>query len=50
MTKKEFNEYIESFQKEAGTYTDEEIFAIGVAHKSMVLGDKNWNELSKRLG
>lgn len=50
MTKKEFNEYIESFQKEAGTYTDEEIFAIGVAHKSLLHVDKNWNELSKRLG
>lgn len=50
MTKHEFYEYIHSFNKKHGEYTDKEIFAIGVAHKALLHKDKNWNELAKTLG
>lgn len=50
MTREEFNAYIESLHREPGTYTDEEIFAIGVVHKSLLHTDKNWTGLAEKLG
>ena len=50
MTTTEFEAYILSFNKMAGDYTDDEIFAIGVAHKSLPHTEKNWTKLSERLG
>lgn len=50
MTKKEFEEYIASFKRNVGEYTDEEVYKIGVAHKSLDKVDKNWSKLAKTLG
>lgn len=50
MTKAEFKKYIQSFNKRPGEYTDDEIYEIGVTHKSLLKVDKNWNELRKTLG
>lgn len=50
MTKKEFYDYILSFDKKPGEFTDEEIYLIGVAHKQLPLADKNWNDLVRTLG
>lgn len=50
MTKKEFIEYIESFKKGPGEYTQEELYEIGVKHKTLYGKDKNWEELANVLG
>lgn len=50
MTKLEFNQFIESFHKEKGNYTEEELYQIGVAHKTLPLGERDWAELTERLG
>lgn len=50
MTKTEFYEYIHSFNKKHGEYTDDEIFAIGIAHKTLSHSDKSWDELAHLLG
>lgn len=49
-TKQELLDFIASFNKQAGEYTADELFQIGVAHKSLPGGDKNWNELAAILG
>lgn len=50
MTKKEFMDFIKSFNKQAGEYTEDEIYKIGVAHKSLMPADKSWKELASILG
>ena len=50
MTKKEFEQFIESFKEEPGEYSESELYLIGVAHKQLDKKDKNWNKLVKRLG
>jgi hypothetical protein len=50
MTKKELFSYIESFNKFPGTYDDEELYKIGVAHKTLLRSEKNWEELANVLG
>lgn len=50
MTKEEFIKYIASFQKQPGEFTDDEVYEIGCIHKTLPLGDRNWNELAGRLG
>ena len=50
MTKREFEDYIRSFKKKPGEYTDDEVFSIGVAHKTLLHIEKNWNELAEKLG
>ena len=50
MTKKEFIEYVDGFGKEAGEFTDDELYQIGVKHKELPLSEKNWDELVKLLG
>jgi predicted phosphodiesterase len=49
MTKKEFVEYVGSFNKKPGKYTEDEIYKIGVAHKKLIRGEKNWEDLAKVL-
>ena len=49
ITKKEFYDYVESFHKMSGDYTEEEIFKICEAHKDLV-SEKSWEELVKILG
>ena len=50
MTKKEFFEFIASFKKEPGSYTDDEIYKIGVEHKKLNQVDKSWKGLVNILG
>lgn len=51
MTVREFNELINMFNKgdEFHNYTDEELYEIGVAHKSLPMKDKNWSNLARML-
>lgn len=41
MTKKEFEQFIESFKEEPGEYSESELYLIGVAHKQLDKKDKN---------
>lgn len=51
MTKQEFLDYIKSFGKSPGEYTDDEIFDIGVVHKTKLhITDRSWSELADLLG
>lgn len=50
MLKKEFLNYIKSFNKEPGEYTEDEVYEIGLAHKQEMLGGRDWTELAKLLG
>lgn len=50
MTKKEFIDYIKSFGRKPGSYTDEDLYKIGVAHKMLPRAEKNWEELVGVLG
>jgi predicted phosphodiesterase len=50
MTKTEFIEYVSSFNKKPGTYTLDELYQIGVAHKKLLGKDKNWDELASIVG
>lgn len=50
MTKKDFDNYIKSFHKKKGNYTDDEILAICVEHKNLPRVERDWNKLAVRLG
>lgn len=50
ITKQDFLDYISSFGKQPGEFTEEEIFDIAVAHRSLSKKDKDWEELVKLLG
>lgn len=50
MTKQEFYEFIDSFKKNPGEYTSEEVYEIGKVHKALSMQDRNWGELVKLLG
>ena len=50
MNRIEFESYIKSFNKQPGEFTKDEIYKIGVAHKSLPQVDKNWNNLADMLG
>lgn len=50
MTKLEFYDYIKSFNKNPGEYTDDEVYDICIQHKSLPQGDKNWREVVELLG
>lgn len=50
MTKKELFTYIDSFNKKPGFYTEDELYKIGVAHKTLQRVEKNWEELAVMLG
>jgi hypothetical protein len=51
MQKKEFLDYIKSFNKKKYEYTEDEVFSIGKAHKQIVpASDKSWYELKTIIG
>lgn len=50
MTKKQFFEFIASFGKNPGEYSDEEIYKISVEHKKLDPADKSWKALVNILG
>lgn len=50
MTKKEFLEYVDSFDRDTGEFTEEELYAIGTQYKELPVSEKNWEELVKILG
>ena len=47
---KEFQEYINSFHKEKGQYTLEELMQIGVKFKELPVKQRNWKTLHQLLG
>ena len=49
MTKNEFIEYVNGFNKKPGEYTDDELLQIGIEHQQLVNG-KNWNEVAELVG
>lgn len=50
MLREEFSEFIKSFNKNPGEYTRDELYQIGIAHKSLAQKDKSWATLSKVVG
>lgn len=50
MSKKEFSEFIKSFNKRPGEYTRDELYEIGVAHKKLDNRDKSWATLCEVVG
>ena len=50
ITKKEFDEFLNGFDKEPGEYTDQEMYEIGMKYKSLPTSEKRWNELVAVLG
>ena len=50
MTREEFLTYLESFKKKPGEFTREEIYSIGVAHKSLPVQDKSWSFVADAVG
>lgn len=50
ITKKEFNEFLNEFNKEPGEYTDEEMYEIGMRYKLLPTSEKRWSELVAMLG
>lgn len=50
MTKKEFNEFVDSFGKDAGEFTEDELYQIGVKFKELPVSEKRWDDLVQMLG
>ena len=50
ITIEEFQSYIDSFHKEKGQYTIEELLKIGVMFKSLPVKKRNWASLHQLLG
>ena len=50
ITTEEFQNYVDSFHKEKGQYTIEELLKIGVMFKSLPLKKRNWASLRQLLG
>ena len=48
--KKEFESFVESFQKEPGKYTIQQLMEIGAKFKELPVKERNWEELHKQLG
>lgn len=48
--KQEFLNYIKSFDKDPGEFTQDELYEIGCRHKELPLADRNWDELVGLLG
>ena len=48
--KTEFESFVESFQKEPGKYTIQQLMEIGAKFKELPVKERNWEELHKRLG
>ena len=50
LTRKEFESLIDSFNRRAGEFSDDEVLEIGLAHKDLSHIDKSWQGLADRLG
>lgn len=50
ITKDDFNKFLDEFNKEAGEFTDEELYSIGCKYKELPTSQKRWDELVKTLG
>ena len=51
MTKQEFNDYVASFEKNPGEYTEEEVYEICKKYTTEIgVGERNWDELQGMLG
>jgi len=50
VTKQKFDAFIESFNKKPGTYTSHELYEIGLMHKQLPQGERNWKNLVERVG
>lgn len=50
MLREEFSEFIKSFNKNPGEYTRDELYQIGLAHKTLAQKDKSWAVLSEVVG
>ena len=48
--KTEFESFVESFQKEPGKYTIQQLMEIGAKFKELPVKERNWEELHKKLG
>lgn len=49
ITKQEFDQFLNQYNKEPGEYTDEELYDIGIKYKLLPTSEKRWNELVKIL-
>ena len=45
-----FYDYLKSFNKKPGEYTDEELETIGIYHQGLERWEKNWNDVAELLG
>lgn len=50
ITKKEFDEFLNKFDKEPGEFTDDELVEIGSMFKRLPTSEKRWNDLVELLG
>lgn len=50
MTKKDFMNFLDHYNKEAGEFTDDELYEIGCKYKELPTSQKRWNELVEVLG
>ena len=48
--KTEFESFVESYQREPGKYTIQQLMEIGAKFKELPLRERNWEELHKKLG
>lgn len=50
LTKQEFEDYLDSFGKDTGEFTEDELYLIGSKYKELPTSLKRWEELVKILG
>ena len=50
MTKKDFMEFLDHYNKDAGEFTEAELYEIGCKYKELPTSQKRWNELVEILG
>ena len=48
MTQLEFTEFLNKYDEDR--LSDDDLFEIGIAHKELPLGMRNWNRLNEQLG
>lgn len=46
----DFLDYIASFEKRPGEYSDDELLEIGIKHRSLGQSEKSWSDLTQLLG
>lgn len=48
--KAELYKYIDSLNKDPGTYSSEELYQIGIMHKALPQNEKSWKDLIEKVG